>query len=310
MSLNRVLLSGGLWLLLATQSVLSLAVEQVVVVVLDDSGSMDRPMKETGGKKMDAAKKSLRVVLDQLPAETQFGVLALNSNVNGSHWIVPIGSADPHRWRNSLDRIRAKGGTPLGANLRAAADALLELRSQKPYATYRLLVVTDGEATDAKLLNRIMPDLLSRGISLDVIGVDMNEEHSLARQSHSYRRAGDQASLTEALTEVFAESVDDGGASQGDFEMLAGLSDESAMAIVKGLTSARNDPLGELDGRAIDTSPVGPSSSATPSPAASVRRPSILSGLVGAFCCMGFFIMLTFFLTTIIVRAVKQNTRS
>ncbi len=119
-----------------------------MVVVLDDSGSMDKNI-ESGRKKMAAAKESLSQVLRSLSRDTKVGILALNSRVANSNWIVPVGSPDPGRWEAELHQVRAKGGTPLGESMRIAADELLKLRAQAPYDTYRLLVVTDGEATDA-----------------------------------------------------------------------------------------------------------------------------------------------------------------
>ena len=70
---------------------------QTVVVVLDDSGSMDRDI-ERGRKKMTAAKESLAQVLRSLSRDTKVGILALNSRVRNSNWIVPVGSPDPGRW--------------------------------------------------------------------------------------------------------------------------------------------------------------------------------------------------------------------
>jgi hypothetical protein len=109
-----------------------------------------------------------------------------------------------------------------------------------------LLIVTDGEATDAEKVEAYLPDILSRGITVDVIGVDMLDDHSLATKVHSYRRADDPASLTRALQETFAESSgvpDDAGAS--DFEQLAPIPNEVAAAALAALTASGNHPIGE-----------------------------------------------------------------
>ena len=127
--------------------------------------------------------------------------------------------------------------------MRIGADELLKLRAQAPYDTYRLLVVTDGQATDARLLDSLLPDLMSRGLNVDVIGVAMTETHTLAKSAHTYREAGDAATLTAALSAVFAETSGDSQSSQSDFQMLAGLSEEVAGEIVKSLSAPRNDPL-------------------------------------------------------------------
>jgi hypothetical protein len=128
--------------------------------------------------------------------------------------------------------------------MKIAADALLDLRQKQIYGDYRLLVVTDGEATDANLLEAYLPDILSRGISLDVIGVDMVANHSLADRAHSYRRADDARSFEKALAEIFAESssqTDDQGTN--DFELIAGLPDALAEQALAAFAAPRNDSI-------------------------------------------------------------------
>ncbi len=219
--------------------------EQTVVVVLDDSGSMSEWMRSTRGRlrRMDAAKQALLEVLDNLPLDTSVGVLALNSRVNGSNWIVPLGDTSTAGRQDKIRRIEADGGTPLGEFLRVGADELLRARSSQSYGNYRLLVVTDGEANDGELVEAYVPQILARGIILDVIGVDMAAQHSLATQAHSYRRADDEASLTQAISEVFAETSADDQQAQEDFELIAGLPDGFAEQALQALTKQRNDPI-------------------------------------------------------------------
>ncbi len=290
---------------------------QTVVVVLDDSGSMDRNI-EPGRKKMAAAKESLSQVLRTLSRDTKVGILAMNSRVNNSNWIVPVGSPDPARWEAELQQVRAKGGTPLGSMMRAAADELLKLRSQAPYDTYRLLVVTDGEATDARLLDSILPDLMSRGLNVDVIGVAMQEAHTLAKSAHTYRAAGDRAALTEALSAVFAETSGDTQSNQADFELLGGLSEEVAGEIVRGLTAPRNDSLQTWDERQAQVAtPSLPDSFNSTIPiggtANSTARPTV-GGAVGilfsTMCCLGSFGFILLVIGSVVLKAIKNNTRS
>ncbi len=99
------LLILGMTLLSATG--LTAWADQTVVVVLDDSGSMDKNI-EPGRKKMAAAKDSLARVLRSLSRDTKVGVLALNSRVDKSPWIVPVGSPDVGRWESELLQVRAK----------------------------------------------------------------------------------------------------------------------------------------------------------------------------------------------------------
>lgn len=221
------------------------APSQTVVVVLDDSGSMDNSMSTSNGRleRIDAAKEALTAVLSRLPAGTRIGVLALNSRVDGSPWVVPLDNIEGDAWRSRVAAIAAVGGTPLGEFLKQGADALLQARAAQPYGSYRLLVVTDGEANDQMLVDSYLPEILARGLMVDVIGVDMDGQHSLALRAHSYRRADDAAALQQALTEVLAETALDDAAGAADFELLSGLPDEFASEAVKVLTQRSDEPI-------------------------------------------------------------------
>lgn len=269
--------------------------QQTVVIVFDDSGSMDETMRSTGVRRIDAAKRALSNVLEQLPADTQVGVLALNSRVAGSPWVVPLGTIDPS-WRANVASLEAVGGTPLGEYLKAAADALLEARARQIYGEYRLLVVTDGEANDSDLVDTYLPQVLARGLTIDAIGVDMESDHSLATKVNSYRRADDDSSLQEAISQVFAEtSLDDLNAS-GDFEMLEGLPDGFAEQAIAALTEVNNEPL-QLQYE---------SSSTSPRRVQTTGKASFASVIFGGACCCGSGLIGLVILLVIISKAKKR----
>jgi hypothetical protein len=108
--------------------------------------------------------------------------------------------------------------------------------------------VTDGIASDPRLVDRYLPDILSRGVVVDVIGVDMKEDHPLATRVRSYRRANDPESLvkavTSALSEVSAQGPQD-TTSQEEFELVAAFPPEMASAALAALTASGNHPVGE-----------------------------------------------------------------
>ena len=255
------------------------ASESIVVVLLDDSGSMKTEMRTNSGNepRMTVAKNALTRVVGQLPEGTKFGLLLMNGARANQGWLIPLTSLDRASALARIDQVRAEGGTPLGQSMKTAMDELLALRSKVPYGDYRLLVVTDGEATDKEVLERYLPDMVSRGVVVDVIGVDMRSEHSLAKRTHSYRKANDAASFEKALTEIFAESASSGSNDDGaaDFDRIAGLPDEFATESLKALTMAQNGEIAEerpnvgfTDQNSLANAPIGtsPGSSAPAEP--------------------------------------------
>lgn len=274
--------------------------DSTVVVILDDSGSMKQPMS-SGMLRIDAAKQALTSVLSQLPPDTRVGVLTLNTKLNGVHWIVPIGKIGDTDWRERVGRIKAEGGTMLGEFSKVGADELLKLRASGRYGSYRLLIVTDGEASDPAVLGSYLPDIMSRGLTLDVIGVSMASEHSLARLAHSYRSADDAEALTAAISEVFAETTGDDQSSQSDFDLLQGLPDGVSEEVIKSLMVVRNEPI-----EAVALTPEqGSARFQLPATPNQGTRTSIFGGLI---CCIGSIFGL-FFLGVILVKAVFGKRR-
>ena len=220
-----------------------------VAVVLDDSGSMGDPMPGAGGSKMAVAKTALAEVFGTLPPSARVGLYTLNATwTRGGDDGEPgggrgtgyeafaVGEAPPAEAAAALGQIVAGGGTPLGARLADAAAALAAARAQNKYGEYRLLVVTDGEASDAAALDAALPRALGAGLTVDVIGVAMRADHSLATRVDSYRRADDPAALAAALSEVLAESA--GGADDGagsDYDVIAPLPEPLAAAALAAL---------------------------------------------------------------------------
>ncbi len=218
-----------------------------VVIVLDASGSMKQNMRGTRVKKMTAAKDALKAVLDNVSPSTHIGLLVFSSKNLKNDWAYPLSPQDKQELIKAIDLPIANRGTPLGEYIKIGADRLLEERQkQYGYGSYRLLIVTDGDANDPELVDRYTPSVLARGITMDVIGVDMDKDHTLATMAHSYRRANDPDSLKQAIREVFAElSADSGDFSMDEaFELLAPLPIESAAAALQALSTSGNEPIG------------------------------------------------------------------
>ncbi len=240
-----------------------------VVIVLDASGSMSRSMRKTGTVKMAAAKMALKEVLKHVPRTTHIGLLVFSSKNLRDDVLYPLGPRDDAALMRAIDIPQPGRGTPLGAYIKKGADMLLEERErQLGYGTYRLLIVTDGEADDKKLVNRFTPEVISRGIIVDVIGVDMKGTHTLATKATSYRRADDPASLKQAVAEVFAEVSGSNNDATSDeaFAIIAPLPSETAQAMLAALSVSGNQPIGKAISDVSESAspPIPERASATP----------------------------------------------
>jgi len=221
------------------------AAEQNVVIVLDDSGSMDWELGNTGQRRMPAARKALAAVVNALPVDSNVGLLLLNNNSRRDRWVIKLGKLDKEKATKTIDQINAGGSTPLGQNMKEGADALLAFREKNPYGIFRLLIVTDGEASDENLINQYLPDIMSRGVRVEAIGVGMAKDHSISKKVHQYKGAMDEKALTEAISKVFAETTATDG-DNSDFELANAFEDsEIAAAVLTALSKIKNHPIGE-----------------------------------------------------------------
>lgn len=211
-----------------------------IIVILDASGSMKENFRADQTKsKMDAAKEALREVLANVPDNTHIGLLVFSSNVQND-WVYPLGPKNTDRLMAAIDLPRPGGGTPLGKYMRIGANRLLEQREkQYNYGNYRLLIVTDGVAQDQEKVAQYTPEILSRHIRVDVIGVDMETAHLLAKEADSYRRADNPGELVAAVTQILAETGGTGTDIDGEdaFEDIRPLSEEVALDLIQKLTT-------------------------------------------------------------------------
>jgi hypothetical protein len=278
---------AGLWAAPLGQA--QVQVTDNVVVVVDASGSMGAPMG--GSTRMSVAKDALKQVLEQIPDTTHVGILVFPQG----NWVYPLGPRKESMLAGAIDSIQSGGGTPLGDYMKRGADALLEARKKQfGYGTYRLLVVTDGEAGDARQVEAYTPDIISRGITIDCIGVEMASRHTLATKVHSYRNANDPESLKQAISEVFAEvaSGDAGPGGENAFELITDLPEATASAMLKSLSTSGNQPIGEGPVmRSVESPSPSPAPSysggTTSSQSTSGEEDNLLELLCAALCVLG-----------------------
>lgn len=212
-----------------------------IVVILDASGSMqDKFSGDRTKSKMEAAKAALQGVLSKVPDDTYIGLLVFSGANIQNEWVYPLGPKDTQKLTAAIQLPRPSGDTPLGRYIRIGANRLLEQRErQYNYGNYRLLVVTDGEASDADKVKHYTPEILNRQIRIDVIGVDMETDHMLANVVDSYRKADNPGELVAAVSQILAETGDTGTDVSGEdaFAYIAPLSSEIAADLIQRLTT-------------------------------------------------------------------------
>ncbi len=237
----KYLLSAVLSLVLAAPS---LASQQNIVVVFDGSGSMGDRFSKSRERitKMEAAKRALIQLLGQLPPNTNLGIIVFSDNVNG--WLVKLGPVDKKDLANKINSVQEGGGTPLGKYMKLGANALLELRAKQKSGVYKLIIVTDGESSDdAETPLTGKYGILSKGLQVQAIGVDMSTRHALATKV-PYQSAESAEQLTSAVKNVLAESTGKGDHSE-DYDIIAPLPPEVAMAALTALSEFDNEPIGQ-----------------------------------------------------------------
>ena len=234
-----------------------------IVVILDASGSMQEKFSGDQTKsKMEAAKAALLEVLSKIPDDTHIGLLVFSGANIQSEWVYPLGAKDTQKLTAAIQLPQPSGNTPLGRYIRIGANRLLEQREkQYNYGNYRLLVVTDGEASDTDKVRHYTPEILNRQIRIDVIGVDMQTDHMLAKVVDSYRKADNPGELVAAVSQILAETGDTSTDVSGEdaFEYIAPLSDEIAADLIQRLTTPpRNTAI------AVKPTETRPSQTSTP----------------------------------------------
>lgn len=237
----KYLLTAALSLVLAAPSFAS---QQNIVVVFDGSGSMGDRFTKSQERitKMEAAKRALILLLSQLPENTNLGIVVFSNNQNG--WLVKLGPVDKKDLAKKINGVQEGGGTPLGKYMKLGANALLELRAKQKSGVYKLIIVTDGESSDdAETPLTGQYGILSKGLQVQAIGVDMSTRHALATKV-SYQSAESAEQLTSAVKNVLAESTGKGDHSE-DYDIIAPLPPEVAMAALTALSEFDNEPIGQ-----------------------------------------------------------------
>lgn len=243
--------------------------DDYIVIVFDTSGSMSEYMRKTKKSRMEIAQDALTDVLSKTPPTTKIGLLTFDN------WKYDLGPVDFDLLKVAIKNCSPGGGTPLYQYMKIGADRLLEERAKKlNVGSYKLLVVTDGQAGDYNLNQNknwndgsvklgYLKDIISRGIIVDVIGLDMKEDHLLKNQINGFYMNGNNPEslhqgLTRGVAEVGFNAKDSGG--EEFFNELSQVPEAFVKGVIFSLNDFPNHPIGERpplkavkDGVLIDT---------------------------------------------------------
>lgn len=147
-----------------------------LVLVLDSSGSMKE--RVGGDTKIAIAKRTLRRVVDRLPASAPVGLRVYGARVfdkadrgacTDSQLVVPIGTGNRDQLTTAIKRYRPYGQTPISYSLKQAAKDLGDSGRRS------ILLVSDGEETCDVDPCLTAAALAKQGIDLkiDVIGLSV-----------------------------------------------------------------------------------------------------------------------------------------
>jgi uncharacterized protein YegL len=228
--------------------------DDYVVIVFDTSGSMAEHMRSAKKTRLRVAQEALVSVLSQVPNTTKVGVLTFQG------WSYDIADVNQATLNKAILATRADGGTPLYRYIKDAGTRLLQERERRGnIGYYKMIVVTDGEAQDSNLnedhtwndgsaKSGVLREVMSRGIVVDAIGLEVKGGHSLRTQINgTYMDGNDPASIQQSLKRAVAEVGFNGNdaLSQTAFDTVADMPDNFVKASLKGLTDFQNHPIGE-----------------------------------------------------------------
>ncbi len=267
-----------------------------IVIILDASGSMKEKFRaDPTQSKMDAAKEALKAVLAKVPDNTHIGLLVFSGSNVQDDWVYPLGPKRTEQLLAAIDGPQPGGGTPLGQYMRIGTNRLLEQREkQYNYGNYRLLIVTDGAAQDAEKVAQYTPEILDRHIRVDVIGVDMEMDHLLAKDADSYRRADNPGELVAAVTQILAETGGTGNALDAEdaYADIAPLSGEIALDLIQQMTlPPSNAAIATTIMRKTPSQQQKPSTHTPPQPVQQSRGNNSTWILIGLIIVIGGFLI-------------------
>lgn len=149
--------------------------EAALVIVLDKSGSMARPVAGARRSQQEIANEGTAWAIESLQPDSQVGVVVFDSF---SQTRVPLGpNTNPRETAERVRGIAPGGGTHIGPALRRAQDMLRTADVRRKY----IVLLTDGQSEMPEDLRALAAELSAEGISLSTIAVGDDADHGLLR---------------------------------------------------------------------------------------------------------------------------------
>jgi Ca-activated chloride channel family protein len=178
--------------------------------ILDGSGSMAEALnKQCRGDKrfssrLEGAKWAIEQFLPLVPPDANLGLWVFDSYGNSER--VSLGPDNRAQFLTAVQKTKAGGKTPLTESIDHGVNRLVQQRDkQLGYGEFRLIVVTDGEATGRPLPQAVAYSR-ERRIPIYTIGLCIGADHELRKYSVSYRAADSIEALKLGLEETLAET--------------------------------------------------------------------------------------------------------
>ncbi len=178
--------------------------------IFDGSGSMSEALNKQCkgdrrfGSRLEGAKWAVEQFLPLMPPDVNLGLWVFDSYGNSER--VLLGSDNRDKFLAEVQKTKAGGNTPLTESIEQGVNRLVEQRDkQLGYGEFRLIVVTDGEAT-GRPLPQAVDYARERHIPIYTIGLCIGEKHELRKYSVSYRAADSIEALKHGLEETLAET--------------------------------------------------------------------------------------------------------
>ena len=139
--------------------------DAAIVLVLDTSGSMNRPVGGTGHTQQEIANEAAARAVESLPARDLVGVIAFSDRCR---IIVPLAdNRDPAQAGGRIRALAPLGGTSIGPALEEAGRQL----GPATASVKHVIVVSDGQSMNEEELPGIAQRLAAGGVRVSTISV-------------------------------------------------------------------------------------------------------------------------------------------